>query len=361
MENSNLSALDAYMNRVYRIIVIIIPVFCLCASTSITILHYVGWYPDINEAWMWAFDLSDVIYFAIGIYFLKTGFSEEGILYPHRLKVTKYTMAIILIIQWNGISYIWPFTDFWAYTNLFVMVMVFFFDVRLVAFSTVGFVASMLISWAIRPDMLLPYAGEYFYANMAFRFIGTVLMMFSLNVITYFGSHYLVGELEKHVNYDTLTHLLNRRSMDNYLNEAYRQASTGKTTFCLLMMDIDDFKRVNDTYGHDCGDEVLRSIAHIVSTGVKKDDSVFRWGGEEILVLLKTDLSRAEAAAERIRFDVAKDPIKYQEDIEVPVTITIGISPYVAGTTIKKMMEDADAKLYVGKHNGKNQVVSSLE
>ena len=72
-------------------------------------------------------------------------------------------------------------------------------------------------------------------------------------------------------------------------------------------------------------------------------------------------LSRAEAAAERIRFDVAKDPIKYQEDIEVPVTITIGISPYVAGTTIKKMMEDADAKLYVGKHNGKNQVVSSLE
>ena len=108
-------------------------------------------------------------------------------------------------------------------------------------------------------------------------------------VITYFGSKFLLEELEKYANYDTLTHLLNRRSMDNYMQEAYRQATTGKSSFCLLMADIDDFKKVNDTYGHDCGDEVLKYVAQTISTGVKKNDSVFRWGGEEICILLNAD------------------------------------------------------------------------
>ena len=127
--------------------------------------------------------------------------------------------------------------------------------------------------------------------------------------------------------------------------------------FCLMMIDIDDFKHVNDTYGHECGDEVLQYVAHTISTGVKKDDYVFRWGGEEILVLLKTDIEKAKAAAERIRNDIAKDPIYYKNNISVYVTVTIGISSYTSSTSINQMMEDADQKLYHGKQNGKNQVV----
>ena len=68
---------------------------------------------------------------------------------------------------------------------------------------------------------------------------------------------------------------------------------------CLLLMDIDDFKKVNDTYGHDCGDEVLKYVAGTVSTGVRKNDSVFRWGDEEILVLLNTDEEKAVWKASR--------------------------------------------------------------
>ena len=360
MKKWEMSALDAYTNRVYRIIVLIIPIFCLCASTTITTLHFIGWYPDINETAMWLFDLSDIIYLSIGIYFIRTGFGEDGIVRPDKLKLAKYTMAVIVIIQWNAISYIWPFTDFWAYCLLFVIVEAFFFDVKLVAFSTAGISLSMFISWFIGNERLLPTGDEYFFANMTFRIVGLVLMLLSLNIITYFGGHFLVEELEKYVNYDTLTHLLNRRSMDNYLQAACKQAKTGLTTFCLLMMDIDDFKKVNDTYGHDCGDEVLKYVAHTISTGVKKNDNVFRWGGEEILVLLNTDFEKAVAAAERIRADIAHDAMNYRGTTKVSVTVTIGVSPYTAGATIQQMMDDADKKLYYGKHHGKNQVVSVL-
>ena len=361
MKNWEMSALDVYTNRVYKIIVLIIPVFCLCASATITTLHFIGWYPDINETAMWLFDLTDLIYLSIGVYFIKTGFGEDGIVLPDKLIAGKYTMAVIVIIQWNAISYIWPFTDFWAYCLLFTIVEAFFFDVKLVAFSTFGISISMFVSWFIKGGMLLPAADSYFYANMTFRMVGLVLMLLSINIITYFGGRFLVEELEKYVNYDTLTHLLNRRSMDNYLQAAYKQATTGQTTFCLMMMDIDDFKKVNDTYGHDCGDEVLKSVAHTISTGVKKNDNVFRWGGEEMLVILYTDMDRAAAAAERIRSDVARDPIVYRDTTKVSVTITIGISPYEPGMTIQQMMDDADAKLYYGKRHGKNQVVTRLE
>jgi diguanylate cyclase (GGDEF)-like protein len=218
----------------------------------------------------------------------------------------------------------------------------------------------MFISWFLKGGLLLPTEDNYFFANMTFRMVGLVLMLLSINIITYFGGHFLVEELEKYVNYDTLTHLLNRRSMDNYLQAAHRQAKTGQATFCLMMMDIDDFKKVNDTYGHDCGDEVLKYVAHTISTGVKKNDYVFRWGGEEILVLLNTDFDKALAAAERIRADIARDPVDYRGTTKVPVTITIGVSPYTAGATIQQMMDDADAKLYYGKKHGKNQVVGVL-
>ena len=360
MEKWELSALDAYTNRVYKIIVLIIPIFCLCASATIISLHYLGWYPDVNETALWMFAVSDFLYLAIGFYFIKTGFGENGIVLPDKLKAGKYVMAVIVIVQWNMISYIWPYMDFWAFGLLFTIVEAFFFDVKLVAFSTVGISASMFISWFVKGERLLPPQDDYFVANMTFRMVGILLMFLSINIITYFGGKFLVEELEKYVNYDTLTHLLNRRSMDNYLQAAYKQAKTGKATFCLMMMDIDDFKKVNDTYGHAFGDEVLKYVAATISTGVKKDDNVFRWGGEEILVLLETDEEKTVAAAERIRKDIAKDPVIYQDGTEVYVTVTIGVAPYHNGVSIQQMMEEADAKLYFGKRNGKNQVVSRL-
>ncbi len=223
-----------------------------------------------------------------------------------------------------------------------------------------GILVSTIISWFVKYDDLFVDSGQYMMPDIILRVICISLTIATLLGLTWFGGRFLVEELEKYVNYDTLTHLLNRRSMDNYLQAAYRQAKTGKAVFCLMMMDIDDFKKVNDTYGHDCGDAVLRSVANTVSCGVKKNDNVFRWGGEEILILLNTDEEKAVAAAERIRKDIAKDPIGYRDEVDVSVTVTIGVSAYKNGASIQDLMDDADKKLYYGKHHGKNQVVNRL-
>lgn len=235
----------------------------------------------------------------------------------------------------------------------------FFFDMKMMFASVVGVSVSTFISWALVDELFVGISADPT-KEAVVRVCCVIWTMTVLLVITHFGGKFLVEELEKYANYDTLTHLLNRRSMDNYLQEAYRQANTGKSSFCLLMADIDNFKQVNDTYGHDCGDEVLKYVAQTISTGVKKNDTVFRWGGEEICILLNTDEERAVAAAERIRADIAKDPVNYRNEASVSVTVTMGVSPYRNGMSIQSMMDDADAKLYWGKQHGKNQVVNVI-
>lgn len=166
-----------------------------------------------------------------------------------------------------------------------------------------------------------------------------------------------LGEL---ANFDPLTHLMNRRSMNVQLQSAHDVALSVGQMFCVMLVDIDDFKKVNDTYGHDCGDEVLVSIANTISGDVREDDAVCRWGGEEILILIKADLDIARQVAERICKDVRETVVEHN-DVKVSVTLTIGVADYKKNQTIRSMIEEADRNLYYGKHNGKNQVVTSHE
>ena len=356
-KSRDLSALDAYINRVYRIIVLFVPSLCICAAATITFLEIEGLYPPISPYKLVLFDLSTVIYMAIGGYFARTGFDDDGILRQDKLRSAKMFLAVILVIQWNAIAYVWPFMDLWSFALLFTISTAFFFDYALVACVSLGIGFSIALSWLIGADMLMPPFGHQFTMNMVFRLVGLSLMLLSVNLITYLGGKFLVEELEKYVNFDTLTHLLNRRSMDKYLNGAYRRAKSGNSTFCLLMIDIDDFKKVNDTYGHDCGDAVLRYVADTVSRGVRTKDNVFRWGGEEILALINADEERAMHVAERIRKDIAASHVSYRGNVQVAVTVTMGVAPYRVGATLQSMMDEADANLYYGKRHGKNRVV----
>ena len=352
-----LSSIDMYINRVYKFVVLLLPIFCLCASVTITIVHYCGFYPNVNETALFLFCVMDLGFLAIGFYLNYTGFDENGIVKPERIKLAKIVMAVILVVQWNAISYIWPFNDFWPYCVLFVECELFFFDVKFTGCTTFLVVLSEIISWFVYPERLLPARDELFVMNMVCRMLGITLMLLSINITAYFGGKFLVEELEKYANYDTLTHLLNRKNMDNYLKSAYISAKDHNAPFCLLMLDIDDFKKVNDTYGHDCGDAVLKHVAQFVSFAVRKEDNVFRWGGEEILILLKNNECQAYSVAERIRYGIENSSINYRNEFIVKITVTIGVCAYKTGMTIQKMMDVADSRLYYGKQNGKNQVV----
>lgn len=157
---------------------------------------------------------------------------------------------------------------------------------------------------------------------------------------------------------DPLTGLLNRRSMLSRMSHIVEDSESSGNPFVIAMFDIDDFKRVNDTYGHVFGDLVLREIAARSVGTLRVEDLLFRWGGEEFLLVVRnSDLSRGRAVAEKIRRVVGDTPIS-DGRVSVTVTITLGVCLY-RGAPIDRMIVDADAALYEGKRAGKNRVVVS--
>lgn len=164
--------------------------------------------------------------------------------------------------------------------------------------------------------------------------------------------------LEDLARIDPLTKFLNRRSMEERLDLAQRNAIVNNVNYSLIMTDIDNFKKFNDTYGHDCGDYVLQNIAKIITNQIRSKDSACRWGGEEFLILIPEDINATVDIAERIRKSIA-DYDFYYEGQSLHVTMTLGISSYYENCKVKMLIEIADKRLYKGKNNGKNQVVYS--
>lgn len=154
-------------------------------------------------------------------------------------------------------------------------------------------------------------------------------------------------------NYDELTKLRNRHTMAKIFHE-YEES---KEAFCVVLGDIDDFKKVNDTYGHSCGDQVLIEISEILRYAVGNDGIVCRWGGEEILILLKMQKEQGLLKIESIRETVEGFCIKY-DDNKVNVTMTYGFTYDKEAVNVEKLVALADDRLYYGKKHGKNQVVS---
>ena len=221
-----------------------------------------------------------------------------------------------------------------------------------------------ILCWQIDPV----YEGSYpYYLPRCFYYFNmfvTFMMLLVFSILFALEIRYMQGKLERENKtlgeaalYDPLTHLLNRRSMDRFLEEAYEGAAQDGSEFCLIMSDIDDFKNVNDTYGHACGDKVLVKVAEVMKSCVRRDDYVCRWGGEEMLLLIRAGRNTAVKAAERICSEVAAASI-WDNDREIRVTLTLGVSSYCANSTIHSMISEADQNLYRGKKNGKNQVVA---
>jgi len=156
---------------------------------------------------------------------------------------------------------------------------------------------------------------------------------------------------------DPLTHLSNRRDMiDKIRLEKNRLERSGKP-FVLVMTDIDDFKKFNDNYGHDCGDFILVSISRLIRTQIRKQDWVSRWGGEEFLLLLpETDLEGGRVVSEKIREKVSSTPLQFKGN-SLSLTMTFGVSLFNQGMKIDDCLKKADQALYRGKRKGKNRVI----
>lgn len=164
-------------------------------------------------------------------------------------------------------------------------------------------------------------------------------------------------ELDSLANKDPLTGLYNRRTMTDHVIKMYEEASDTRLPFSLIICDIDDFKAFNDTYGHDCGDEVLKTISEQLTALTRGHDFLCRWGGEEFLIFLKNiDTDMAKIIAERIRIQISKTDICYN-NLTLHITMTFGVASSNETNNYEALFKLADNRLYQGKHQGKNQVV----
>lgn len=355
LERGNVSANEYYLTKVLGLLCIIAASVGVFAGGCFTFLTLTGNY-DMSTVSLIVFDAFCVSYSFVALYLFRTCISENGIVRPEKVRFGKIVLSVIIVLQWNLISYLCPFRSFWAYSVLFILLCAMFLDSRLVLTNEFLIFSSMILSWLIGDSRLLPDRNSNFFSELFFRIVSVALSFFIIYIISKLVADYLLDTLDRFSDYDVLTRTLNRRRLNRTIENAiYKYRYTG-APFCVAIFDLDDFKKVNDNYGHMNGDKVLRRFSNIMLATVKSRDFVFRYGGEEFLILFDCEEKWAYMSCTKILRELQKHDFDFFRNGE-HVTATAGLSVYEDGMTAEAVMIDADDKLLSGKRSGKNRVV----
>lgn len=168
----------------------------------------------------------------------------------------------------------------------------------------------------------------------------------------------LFEEVSRHeVGMDVLTRLLNRRFLPTIFKREIAQAKRASTSLSVLVIDVDKFKQINDTWGHHAGDEILRKVSAAFYDNVRSNDYVFRYGGDEFVIVL-TEASEFDTTriAERIRSRVEKTVIKSPDGQTIPLSLSIGAAMFSGHPDYERLIQAADEALYIAKKRGRNRV-----
>lgn len=224
-----------------------------------------------------------------------------------------------------------------------------------------AFTASMMSLSTYFIYILISYYALRF-ENLWLELIYPLIFSIAAFTLAYIGK-YLVKSRDFEQQYklattDGLTELYNHRYFQEQIRMQVEQAKRYNNNFSLIIIDIDFFKKFNDTFGHQSGDAVLRQVAQTLKKNVRATDIVCRYGGEEMSIILPNTIKEeAYTTAEKICSRVAGRKFKLVGDKETNVTISLGVSTYpFDGDTAQKIIEAADKKLYEAKNNGRNQV-----
>lgn len=192
----------------------------------------------------------------------------------------------------------------------------------------------------------------------AFAFLAIIILISG----TSFGYIWMVSkslefELTELANHDQLTQILNRRGVESFAQQEFSKANRIDSDLAVIMTDIDDFKKVNDTFGHQIGDEILASFADLIGNNLRPYDIFGRLGGEEfIIVLPNTTVDQAQVLAERLRKKVEEFPFQVNKK-EIGITASFGIAKQRPEMdTLEKTIPFADKALYQSKRQGRNKV-----
>lgn len=280
----------------------------------------------------------------------------------------KYHRAIGLIISLEIIAYSMAstiicgndsYTFLYLFSVLILQMMVKYTGKGIRTFISVFILVCLLVSpfinRFIEPIVSL---GAY---NLLIQILNITLTYFIIiplliinNIFNNIVSHInfkKLHELEGQANTDPLTELYNRRFAEIAFDSIRKRKADSK--LCVAMVDIDDFKAINDEFGHEIGDVILKRLARIVTKSLRKTDLVFRWGGEEFLIILDgVDTMTAYTILDKLRENIASTPI-ISADSDLRITVTIGISK-LETNNIYGSISNSDRNMYKGKAIGKN-------
>jgi diguanylate cyclase (GGDEF)-like protein len=160
---------------------------------------------------------------------------------------------------------------------------------------------------------------------------------------------------------DDLTGLRNRRDFKNNALQESSRFERGGNPFCVLLVDIDFFKQVNDINGHACGDKVLVQTGQLMKNLIRQQDLLARWGGEEfIIMIVETEIEQSQQIAEKIRWAISQNIVEF-EGQHITVSVTIGLSQIHPEEKLDDCINRADNNLYLGKEDGRNKVIADKE
>lgn len=229
-------------------------------------------------------------------------------------------------------------------------------------FFGLTFIATIILGYVIAP--ILRFSPFQLQLINSINVLVTFVVLAGISLLEIRNSNKVAlrlievnNKLAYHASRDSLTNLLNRRTMSQYIQMEYVRSKRSGKAFGLIMADVDDFKRVNDNYGHVAGDLVLIELAGLLSATLRKQDLISRWGGEEFLILLpETDFEGVQIAAEKVRELIAHSSVPYQGH-DIQITLSIGGVVCERETNWDDCIKIADRALYYGKTHGKNLAV----
>lgn len=279
----------------------------------------------------------------------------------------KLSILMTFILQLSLATFLWfPLTtNYDLFYFLIPMGSFVIMDVTIVKQRVIALVVSFI---ALLLFYLNRFAGINFYMyeieNTPTKIIAffTIISTMTILIIYFYLHAYFLAqkriELEYLANTDSLTDISNRRNFYNLSKLEFELAYKYNHTFSLLMLDIDHFKEINDTYGHDIGDEVLKQLTNAVKNNVRDQDIFARHGGEEFTLLLRnTDQKTGLIIAEKIRALIENLEIAIQEHI-IHITVSIGVVQFSKYFSDFDMLVNlADQALYEAKNSGRNQSV----
>ncbi len=245
--------------------------------------------------------------------------------------------SITLVCAMMVISFIFSYSTFWFSFYLNLLIVCIYLLICYIGGTYFGH------NWNISSDIL--HVIAYLFSAMM---LGTMV-------------HRTTLLLRRQANNDFLTKLLNRRAMNSYIQEEFLRCERFNTPVSLVMIDLDNFKSINDKYGHNCGDAVLIHVANKLKKHIREVDHLARWGGEEFLALLiGVTPADAEQVIQRALKQLSESPVKFKDDF-INVSFSAGISSLNDYSSSEASIQEADRLLYVSKNEGKARVNTSLK